>query len=110
MESGRGFTINGDTMAFEKIVQAIRKRSREEWEEVPREAYADVRAWIQANPERAALGAFGIGIVLVIAFKLIFTVLFLGFAAALVVWQIALPREEMNSRPAPPSNNDTINS
>jgi hypothetical protein len=101
---------NGDTMAFEKIVAAIRKKSREEWEELPREAYADARSWIQANPERAALGAFGIGVVLVIAFKIIFTVLFLGFAAALVVWQIALPRSEMSPPATPPSNNDTINS
>jgi len=85
-------------MAFSKIVEAVRKRSREEWESLPREGYADARAWIQANPERAAIGAFAVGIFLVLAFKLVFTVLFLGFAAALVVWQIALPEAEMKSR------------
>lgn len=97
-------------MALEKIVGSIRKRSREQWEAIPRDAYADARSWIQSNPERAALGAFGIGIVLVLAFKVIFTVLFLGFAAALVVWQIALPHDEMAAREEPPSNEDPTKS
>ncbi|MFM1848425.1 MAG: hypothetical protein RL417_1899 [Pseudomonadota bacterium] len=86
----------------EKIVGTIRKRSREEWERIPRDAYAEGRSWIQANPERAAAGAFVVGIVLVLAFKLVFTVLFLGFAASLVVWQIALPEAEMPKTPPSP--------
>jgi hypothetical protein len=86
---------------LEKFVGSIRKKSREEWERIPREAYADTRSWIQANPERAAGAAFVVGVVLVLAFKIVFTVAFLSFAAALVVWQIALPEAEMPKTPAP---------
>lgn len=89
-------------MAIDSLVGWVRRRSREEWERIPRDAYADARVWIQANPERAAGVAFVVGIVIVIAFKVVFTVAFLAFAAALVVWQIALPAAEMK-RPEPPA-------
>jgi len=93
-------------MAFDGLIGFIRRRSREEWERIPREAYLDGRAWVQANPERAAGMAFLVGIVIVLAFKIVFTVVFLAFAAALVVWQIALPASEQpqSSKPPPEGN------
>jgi hypothetical protein len=90
-------------MVIERLIGSIRRRSREEWERIPRDLYLDGRAWVQANPERAAGAAFLVGIVLVLAFKLVFTVLFLAFAAALVVWQIALPASEQHRSSEPPS-------
>ena len=77
---------------FDPIIQWIRARSREEWEQLAIRRWTDARIWIQEHAEVAALIAIGVGIFIVLAFKLVFTVCFLSGVAGLLIWQIAEPR------------------
>ena len=76
---------------WNKIVTAIRTRTREEWQLDARCLLNDARAWTQANGEWSAGIAFLTGIAIVLEFRLFLFLLLLLACAAFAVWQIALP-------------------
>lgn len=57
-------------MLWDKFVQAIRRRSREEWRDFFRERIMHIRIYIQENGEKAAILALLLGIFSVLFFKL----------------------------------------
>ena len=77
------------------LMQFIRSRSREEWQRLLLERWIEGRAWIQENGELAAVVALFAGILLVLAFKLVLALVALSVIAAFVIWQMALPQDEM---------------
>jgi hypothetical protein len=83
------------------IVDYIRRRTREEWSAYALEHWTNARIWIQEHGELAALLALFVGIFLVLAFKLVITVLVIAAILLYVVWLIALPGEKAGSRTPP---------
>lgn len=78
-------------MPFDDILQQIRKKSREEWTDLLRDTWTDLRIWIQEHGEIAALAGIVIGMFFVLAFKLVIGLLVLVLIAGYVVWNIAQP-------------------
>ena len=92
-------------MSF-KIVDKIRSRSREEWSELVKSKWIDLRIFVQENGELGFIAAFVLGIVFILFFKLVITVLILCFLAGFLVWNIAEPRKEQpGTEPAAPKMN-----
>jgi hypothetical protein len=54
---------------FDRIVNLIRQRSRQEWQEYFRKRIDGVREYAQTNGEKAAIIAFLLGISLIVFFK-----------------------------------------
>lgn len=71
---------------MQRILDTIRARSREEWQSFFQGKVLDVREYVRAHGERAALIAFGLGIFLVLFYKL---ALVLG-CLALLAYQLTL--------------------
>jgi len=80
-----------DSTLFDGIIQKIRAKNREDYEQVVFSSITDLRIWIQENAEKAALLFLAVGFLLPFLFKLV--LLCIGFAAlfAFVVWTVALP-------------------
>lgn len=55
---------------LDRIVDSIRQRTRQEWQEYFRARIDRVREYAQANGEKAALAAFLLGISVILFFKL----------------------------------------
>jgi hypothetical protein len=55
---------------IQRVIDTIRARSRDEWQSFFQGKVADIREYARAHGERAALIAFGLGIFLVLCFKL----------------------------------------
>ena len=77
---------------FDSVIGWIRARSREEWEQLAIRRWTEIRIWVQEHAELAAIVSIGIGIFIVLAFKLVFTLSFLSGVVALLIWQIAEPK------------------
>jgi len=94
-------------MNIDSIVARIRSRTREEWEQVPRSLVIDLRIWIQENAEKAAVGALAVGILFVLAFKLIVGLVFLAGVIGYVIWSIALPGDTAAKVPSSSTDSGT---
>jgi len=55
---------------IDHITQFARSRSPEEWKLLVYKKIDELRVWVREHGEKAALGAFGLGICIVIFFKL----------------------------------------
>ena len=77
-------------MAF-NIVDEIRKKSREEWAQLPREKLTEARIWIQEHAEKAFLAGLLAGVVLIAAFKIVLTIGVLAIACYVAVLAVARP-------------------
>ena len=77
-------------MAF-NLVEEIRKKSREEWAQFPREKVTEIRIWIQEHAEKAFLVGLISGVVLIAAFKIVLTIAILAVLCFVVVLAIAKP-------------------
>ena len=73
------------------FLQEIRKRSREEWEQLGLDLWTDLRIWIQEHGEAAALIALVSGIVLVLFFKLVLILLVISVLLCFGVLYFAVP-------------------
>lgn len=94
------------------LIEKIRTRSREEYQDLAREQLTQLRIWLQEHGELALLIGLVGGIVVVEAFQLI---TFLVMAAAIVglgIWLIALPKVPAAPRPSagPGSNGHAASS
>lgn len=82
---------------FDSIIAMIRTRSREGWEAYVRARCVAAREWAQNHGEKAAVVAFVLGMVLVLAFKLVVGLLMISVLLGYGVWHIALPEGEGGS-------------
>ena len=82
---------------MDNLLKAIRRRKRGEWVKLLRDYLTNFRIWIQENGEKAALVSLVVGVILVVAFKLIFTLAIVGVLLGIGVWFIA----EADVAPAP---------
>lgn len=78
-----------------KLLQGIRSRSRESWQQLALDRWTDSRIWIQENGELAAVLALLTGIIMTLAFKLFVTVLVLCLVLVIGAWAYALPESQM---------------
>ncbi len=77
---------------FDRLIVAIRTRSREEWVRLLREKWMNVRIWVQEHSEWAAVICVVLGAFIVLAFSLVIWIVVLGAIVGFVVWSIALPQ------------------
>ncbi len=80
-----------------KIVESIRSRSREAWSELAKENYTAIRIWCQEHGEQALLAGIGFGVVLVVAFKLVVTILILLGLIGAAIYLISLSQADLNT-------------
>jgi hypothetical protein len=55
---------------FDGILRAIQSKSREQWEQATSQKAAELREYVRANGEKAALIGFLLGVFIVIFYKL----------------------------------------
>jgi len=74
IEAGVVGLLNDNEVLMKNVMQwvtdTIRARSRDEWQSFFQGKVADIREYARAHGERAALIAFGLGIFLVLCYKL----------------------------------------
>ena len=76
---------------YNRIVDAIRIRTREEWRDLVLRSCEDVREWIHEHGELAAIFGLLLGVFIVVAFKFFLALVVVAAIAAFAIWQIALP-------------------
>jgi len=79
-------------MSF-NIVEEIRKKSREQWIEMPKERYSELRIWIHENPEKAFAAGLGCGMAVMLAFSIIVTIIILAAICFGIILYVAKPRD-----------------
>ena len=85
MVVGRGTMRN----ILKDITEFARSRSAEGWKTLARERYEDLRIAVRENGEKSALAAFGIGIVVVLFFKLFLILVALAALSFLTILWLA---------------------
>ena len=85
--------------------QEIRKKSKEQWQELASEAWTETRIWVQEHGERAAAIALVSGIMIVLTYPLIAWVLVLGGGAAAAVWFMA-PQGQLRPEASSPDDHE----
>ncbi len=85
MVVGRGTMRN----ILKDITEFARSRSAEGWKTLARERYDDLRIAVRENGEKSALAAFGIGIVVVLFFKLFLILVALAALSFLTILWLA---------------------
>lgn len=76
---------------FDRLIAAIRVKSREEWLRMLREKWMSFRIWIQEHGELAALVGLIFGAAVILAFSLVVWVAIICLLAGFVIWSVALP-------------------
>ena len=76
------------------LIDKVRSKSREEYQELAQRKYENFRDWIQRHGELAMLFGVLFGMFFVLAFKLVILLIVLCVLAAIIVWQISLPENE----------------
>jgi hypothetical protein len=56
-------------VTMQRIIDAIRSKRRDEWQALFQQKLSDLREYARAHGERAALGAFGFGMFVVVFYK-----------------------------------------
>ena len=84
---------------FSRPIEFLRKRSREEWQQIFVEQWTDARIWIQENGEKAAIVALAVGIALVLFYKIVLIIAAIGVAVGCAGWNIALPAIDQPIKP-----------
>ena len=85
MVVGRGTMRN----ILKDITEFARSRSAEGWKTLARERCDDLRIAVRENGEKSALAAFGIGIVVVLFFKLFLILVALAALSFLTILWLA---------------------
>lgn len=85
------------------LITAIRRRSREQWQDYARTHWGDLRDWMQRNGELSAGIGLLTGVAVVLEFEFFLCALLLAAAAAFGIWQIAQPESERDSLTGPTS-------
>lgn len=74
---------------LDRFIHFIRSKSREEWLQLIRERWNNLRIWIQEHGELAAVAGFLLGIVIVLFFKVVVFVAVVVFIFLSLGWNIA---------------------
>lgn len=77
-----------DLLAF------IRKKSREEWQQLALEKCTDLRIWIHEHGMQSLVLGLISGMLIALAFRLIMGILVVGGLLVFCAWQYALPQAE----------------
>ncbi len=77
-----------DPLAF------IRKKSREEWQQLFVDRWTDVRIWIHEHGMQSMFIGLGCGVFVALFFKLVMGTLIVGGLLVFCAWQYALPQVE----------------
>jgi hypothetical protein len=85
MVTGRGTMRN----ILKDITEFARSRSAEGWKTLARERFDELRIAVRENGEKSALAAFGIGIVVVLFFKLFLVLVALAALSFLTILWLA---------------------
>lgn len=78
----------------QEILAKIRAKSREEWRDLALARIAVLRILVQEHAEIAFVAGVGIGILFVLAFKLIIFLLVVAVLVGFLIWNIARPESE----------------
>lgn len=78
---------------MQQIIDRIRQKTRDEWQNLAREFYINLRIWIQENGEKAFFVGVFLGILILAFFKLFLTLVLLAALLGLGVWYTAKPAE-----------------
>ena len=87
MVTGRGTMRN----ILNDITEFARSRSAEGWKTLARERFDALRIAVRENGEKSALAAFGIGVVVVLFFKLVLILVALAALSFLTILWLAEP-------------------
>lgn len=71
------------------LIERLRRITREEWEELIKRRFIDLRIWIQEHPERASVLSLLAGIVFVLLFKLVMWIVIILGLVVFVLWYFA---------------------
>lgn len=80
-----------------ELFSFIRKKSREEWQELALERWTDVRIWIHEHGMQSLLLGLVSGLVIALAFRLIMGIAIVGGLLIFCAWQYALPQAEQDA-------------
>ena len=69
--------------------EALRRRTRSQWESTAREVVTDFRIWIQENPEKGFVAGILAGLIFALAFRVILVLVVLGLGALAAFWYFA---------------------
>ncbi len=69
--------------------EALRQRSRKQWEALARETVTDFRIWIQENPEKGFVAGILAGLIFALAFRVILVLLLVGLGTLAAFWYFA---------------------
>jgi hypothetical protein len=86
---------------FEKV----RSKNKEEWQSLLAEKWNDLRSWVQANGELGFAVGFIIGVIVVLAFKVVVALVAVAVLVGLAVWASA-SSDSQNSHTAPVTRPD----
>lgn len=76
---------------FNTITEYIHSRTREQWETLFFEQLENLKKFLRSHGEIAAIAGFLIGIICVLAFKLVFAVVLVAAVATFVIWNVSSP-------------------
>ena len=79
------------------LVEVIREKSRQEWEEYFRGSLTNLRIWIQENGEKALIVGLVVGVIITQFFKLFIVLAALAVCGAYFVWLVSLPEGRSGS-------------
>jgi hypothetical protein len=88
---------------WESVVRVIRRRTREDWQQLTRQRVDELLAWAHDHGELSAVCGFLFGVGMVIAFRFFLALLFLVALLAFIIWKIALPSNQQLPRQLPNS-------
>jgi len=78
--------------SFEEFLRSVRTNSREEWSEIAKDSWVKARIWVQEHGEKAAAIALVFGIIIVVAFKLVFSLFILALILGAALYFLADPK------------------
>lgn len=86
---------------WESVVRVIRRRTREDWQQLTRQRVDELLAWAHDHGELSAVCGFLFGVGMVIAFRFFLALLFLVAVLAFIIWKTALPSKQQSPRQLP---------
>ena len=93
-------------MSFD-LHERIRRHSREEWRQLAKDKFVNLRIWIQEHGEQAAIVSLIAGVLLVVFFEVFVWLALIGAALAGAGWLYAEP--ESTRTGAPPESKGGLN-
>ena len=77
-------------MAFH-IIEEIRKKSQQDWEDLVRDKISNARVWIQENGELASVTAFFSAFIIIFCYKIVLALAAIAFIVGFSLYQLSYP-------------------